>query len=466
MEKYKIKFYEEKPKYIQVYEHIKDLIESNLVDDGEKLPSIRGYSKILGVNTITIVNSYKALANEGYTYQKEGSGTFAKKKDRIKYFKKEYNQIFKRLAGGQLGSITDFTSESSIGTYFPVVAFKDILNEVIDRDGSAAFINQEPLGFQGLRNCIKDFLWKGTLDVDNILIVSGAQQGIDIIAKALIAINDGVLIEKPTYSGALNVFTARRANIFEVDMEADGANIIQLEKLLKKSKIKCFYIMSYFQNPTGSSYSNEKKKAILDLAEKYDFYIIEDDYLSELIYDDNIKYESFKNLDTNERVIYIKSFSKIFLPGIRLGYLITPEIFRDQIQSAKVNSDISTSGLMQRALELYIVKGLWKDYIDKIKIIYKIKYENTLRNIYTILGDKVRVNPPGGGLSFYLNLKENVNIDSIELFYRCREKNIYITPGVLFYKFSNEGRKYFRLGFSQPNEDRITEGIKTISTFL
>ena len=143
--------------------------------------------------------------------------------------------------------------------------------------------------------------------------MSGAQQGIDIASKAILNINDNVIVEKPTYAGALSVFKFRRANVFEIPIDEDGINIKKFEEILKKNKIKCFYTMSYFQNPTGISYSREKKIKILELANKYDFYIIEDDYLSELIFDENIKHEPFRVLDNNDRVIYIKSFSKILM---------------------------------------------------------------------------------------------------------------------------------------------------------
>ncbi len=218
--------------------------------------------------------------------------------------------------------------------------------------------------------------------------------------------------------------------------------------------------MSYFQNPTGISCSLEKKKAILNLATIYDFYIIEDDYLSELIYDKSIQYITFKSLDRNDRVIYIKSFSKIFLPGIRIGYVIAPKDLREQIQNCKINTDISTSSLMQRALDLYLIKGLWKEYIDYLYEIYVPKYEFTKNTIQDILKNKVELQNPGGGLHFYIKIKENVNINSMELFNECMKNKVLITPGVLFYKNPKDGLKYFRLGFSENSIEEIELGIK------
>ena len=363
---YDLEFIEETPKYLQISNHIKKLIENKKIEDGEKLPTIRSYSEFLLVNKDTIINAYKKLVSDGFAYQKIGSGTFAKRREVTLNFKKEYSNTFRALARTNNKDIIDFAGETAGNIFFPIEEFKLMINKVLDRDGAEALSTQNPFGYEKLRNTINKCFWDASLDEEDILIVSGAQQGIDIASKSILNINDNVIVEKPTYGGALSVFKFRRANIFEVDMEADGINIESFEKILKKNKITCFYTMSYFQNPTGASYSLEKKKKILALAEKYDFYIIEDDYLSELIYDERVDYIPFKWLDKNDRVIYIKSFSKVFLPGIRLGYMITPKNLNESMMNSKFNTDIATSSLMQRALELYISEGDWKENIQKL----------------------------------------------------------------------------------------------------
>ncbi|MFU0823661.1 PLP-dependent aminotransferase family protein [Clostridium sp.] len=466
MDKYYIKFNEDEPKYVQIANHIKKLVYIKEIAEGEKLPSIRDLSKTLNVNTVTIVNAYSKLEHEGVAVRKIGSGTYIKEKEDNRNLLKEYSNIYKKINRGTLKGYIDFTGEATCSKFFPVDNFKKILNKVLDRDGAEAFTYQDSLGYDGLRKSINKYFWENKLNSDNILIVSGAQQGIDIAAKAIININDNVLVEKPTYGGALNVFKSRRANILEVDILEDGVDISRLKKILKKNKVKCFYVMSYFQNPTGSTYSIEKKKQILNLAEEYDFYIIEDDYLSELIYDDNIEYRSFKSLDIYDRVIYIKSFSKIFLPGIRIGYLLPPIKFSEVMQNSKVNTDITTSSLMQRALDLYINEGYWRKHIRFLNEAYKNRYLVMEKCINDILSAKVDFHSPGGGLNFYLKIKDNIHMSSIELFNKCKRNKVIITPGVLFYKNSIEGEKYFRLGFSVTDEDEIENGIKIIDKLL
>lgn len=462
---FKISFEDEIPKYVQIANRIRKLIDNKDISDGEKLPTIRELADILEVNNVTIVNAYKKLKSDGYAFQKVGSGTYAKRKELTSLFNREYSKIFKNMLPEELEKIIDFTGETNTEVYFPINEFKSVINKVLDRDGANALIIKEPLGYEKLRETINKSFWNNKLDLDNILIVSGAQQGIDIASKAIVNINDNVIVEKPTYGGALSVFKWRRANIFEIEIKEDGVDLDEFEEILKKNKISCFYTMSYFQNPTGISYSREKKLKLLDLSKKYDFYIIEDDYLSELIYDNNIIHEPLKKLDKYERVIYIKSFSKIFLPGIRLGYMVTPASFNEIIQSSKINTDITTSSLMQRALELYISEGFWKEHIAYQCREYKKKYKLIKSLIEDELLDKVTYIDPKGGLYFYIKLKDK-SITSKDLFYKLKKRNVFITPGVIFYRDSKNGDYFFRIGFSQVSKDKIIKGIGLIKEEL
>ena len=461
MNRINIDFKEETPKYLQIAMHLKKMIDDNIIKDGEKLPTIRLLAEYLKVNNVTIVNAYKKLSNDGYAYQKVGSGTYAKKKDVISKFNREYSKIFKTISADELENIVDFSGETNREIYFPINEFKKVINEVLDRDGADALIVKEPLGYEELRKTINYFFWNDSVDLENLIIVSGAQQGIDIASKALLNINENIVVEKPTYAGALSVFKWRRANIFELALEDDGICIEEFEEVLKKNKIKCFYTISFLHNPSGISYSVEKKRKILELAEKYDFYIIEDDYLSELIYSEQLEHIPFKKLDVNDRVVYIKSFSKVFLPGIRLGYIISPKRFSEILQSSKINTDIATSSLMQRALQLYIKEGYWRTHIDEVESIYKKRYYYMKSLIDKYLIDLVDYYDPKGGLSFYLEIK-NKSITSKELFYRLKRRGVYITPGILFYRFAEDGKYKFKISFAQVNEEKIELGILAI----
>jgi DNA-binding transcriptional MocR family regulator len=466
MEKYRVDFGKwSEAKYILIAHRIKRLIDENRIVDGEKLPSIRALADFLGVNTVTVVSAYDKLESDGYAVRKKGSGTYAKMRDSSRSFIREYSSSLK-LISGQSGEYIDFTGEMLTTEFFPIKSFKSVLDEVLDRDGAEALITQESLGYEGLRETISRVFWDGDVKLDDILIVTGAQQGIDIISKALINQNDYVLVEKPTYSGALSVFKSRRANIVDMPIGRGGIDVDKLEKLLMKNSIRCFYTMSYFQNPSGMSYGLEEKKRILQLAEMYDFFIIEDDYLSELIFDESIPYSSFRSLDKNNRVIYVKSFSKLFLPGIRLGYLITPPQHREAVQNSKFNTDIATSSLMQRALDMYIKKGYWIEYIEKLKEIYKSRYSVMEECINEMLAGMVEYISPGGGLHFYLRLSDSCGTDAVSLFRTAKGKKVLVTPGGMFYKNPMDGSKYLRLSFSTADEGQIRKGIRILSDII
>lgn len=461
MEKYILDFTDQVPKYIQLYNHIKYLIEKGLVKDGEKLPPLREMALFLHVNKSTVISAYEKLKSEGLAVLKVGSGTYIKRKELSFNFKRVYKRIYKSLSKENLKEYVDFTGEAACSEYFPVAKFKEVIDEVLERDGSEALSYTDSEGYEGLRASISKKFWGSSLNKDKLLIVTGAQQGIDLISKAIININDSVIVEKPTYSGALSVFINRRANVFDVEMQDDGIDLEKMEKILKSNKVKCFYTMSYFQNPTGITTSKAKKMAILNLAKIYDFYIIEDDYLSDMRYDKSIEYSTYRSLDPYNRVFYIKSFSKIFLPGIRIGYLIPPKKYLETCQNYKLSTDIGTSTLMQRALQLYIEKGYYEEYLEKLRCIYEHKYAFIKDKINEILGSYVKFIAPSGGFSFYLEIKNDC-INSMELFHKALEKKVILSPGVLYYKNEAEGGKYFKLAYSEIEDEVIIKGLNSI----
>ncbi|WP_017826910.1 aminotransferase class I/II-fold pyridoxal phosphate-dependent enzyme, partial [Clostridium botulinum] len=253
-----IEFEEEIPKYVQISNFTKNLIEKKVIRDKEKLPTIRELAKVLEVNSVTIVNAYNKLKAEGYAYQKVGSGTYAKVKEYPNIFRREYSNTLKKLRIDELPNIVDFTGETNTEVLFPIKDLKGIIDKVLDRDGANALVSDNSYGYKNLISTINNVFWDNQLNEEDILIVSGAQQGIDIVSKGILNINDNVVVEKPTYGGALSVFKWKKANIFEVPIKEDGIDLDKFEKILQKNNIRCFYTMSYFQNPTGVSYSLEK----------------------------------------------------------------------------------------------------------------------------------------------------------------------------------------------------------------
>ncbi len=456
------------PLYVQVYQHFRTLIEENKIKD-DKLPSIRSLAKSLGVNNVTIVNAYKLLEQEGYVYSIRGSGTYIKKGPNSEEFSYLEEGDMELMVSGILpiskGSI-NFASISPTPDLFPIEEFKQSLVEVLDRDAGLAFLYPEINGYEPLRESISKFLFMNydfKVSKDQILITSGGQQGLDIISKTLISHGDIIFVENPTYSGAMAAFNSRGAKVIGIPMLKDGINIKILKSYIKRYSPKFLYIMTNYQSPTTYSYSDEKKKELLDLANEYNFYIIEDDFLTDLSFKGKKK-TPLKSIDTKDKVIFIKSFSKIFMPGVRIGFITLPINLYRNIIKAKHTTDISSSGFLQRAFDEYLRKGYWKKHIDKVKKVYEEKYNLIIKELEKLKVYEIEYIPPNGGLSLWIKLPED--IDSIELYKECNENNLAIVPGKVFFTDENINSNYIRLSFGAVDNQEIVDGIKILENIL
>ncbi|MBS4539933.1 PLP-dependent aminotransferase family protein [Clostridium sp. D2Q-11] len=437
-----------KPIYIQLYNEIRNMIDKDILNSNGKLPSIRELSKLLRINSSTVVNAYRLLEEEGYVYKKLGSGTYVNK---IYPQKKDQNNDI------SLDILYDFTNITSNSDLFPVNDFKRLMNKVVDRDGGIAFDYQDSKGYLPLRNAIVCYLEELGIQVplESIQIISGAQQGIDIISKTIVDYGDTVITESPTYSGALYSFKSRSAKIVEIPVDRDGIDLINLEQKIKILRPKIIYVMPIYQNPTGFSYSEETKISILKLAEKYDAYIIEDDYISDIIFN-NQRLKPLKSLDENNRVIYLKSFSKSFMPGIRLGFAILPISLQHKFLLGKQFSDISTSGFIQRVFALYLKEGLWKDHIQKISNIYNDKYNLTKEYIKKYKPVYLRYYRPSGGFNFWFSLPDGYSSQRLESY--LKNNKILIYSGSRFYNDIYD-IEYFRINIASINKTNLEKGI-------
>lgn len=457
----------DKPLYVQLYDKIRYFIENDRLSD-DKLPSIRKLSKELGVNNVTVINAYKLLEQEGYVYSIEGSGTYIKRlvSEEIPYTEDGNMEL---MLSGILPiskRSINFASVSPTPDLFPIEEFKQALVEVLDRDGGLAFLYPEINGYGPLRESISKFLienYNTNVNMDQILITSGGQQGLDLIAKTMINQGDVVFVENPTYSAAFAAFKSRGAKIIGIPMIEDGMDLEALKNHLKRQRPKFIYIMTNYQSPTTFSYSEEKKRELLQLANEYDFYIIEDDFLTDLYFDGHIK-SPLISLDKLDRIIYIKSFSKVFMPGVRIGFVSLPNRLLKGIIKAKHTTDISSSGYLQRAFDLYLRKGFWRKHIDKIRKVYSEKYNIMVKELERLKRFNIEYTRPKGGLSLWLKLPED--IDALEFYNECSENNLSLVPGKVFFIDNSIYNNYIRLSFGAVDNEEIIEGIKIIENIL
>lgn len=439
--------------YIQLANGIEKMIADGELNEKDQLPPIRKLADLLDVNTVTVVNAYKHLEQKGRVFKKIGSGTFVVPLDADVNFDDE------ALPSSTVGY--DFSSTSPTGNLFPVQAFKKAINSVLDSEGGAAFSYQESKGYHKLREAITEYLL--TYDVEttaeDVQIISGAQQGIDIVTKSILEYGDYILVESPTYAGAIATFRSKGLNIIEIPIQRNGINFENLENIAKRFRPKLFYTMPNFQNPTGYTYSDEEKKTLLELSKKYDFYIMEDDYATELNFSTEVIH-SIKAIDTYDQVIYIKSFSKIFMPGLRLGFMLSPTRIANQVIMAKHTTDISTSGLIQRAFCWYLNTGDWKHQISKIRLIMGNRSKVAIEALEKYMPKEVTYEIPKGGINIWLKLPETLDATKLELL--AKERGVYIVAGDAFY-VSKSKTNDFRLSVAVISKDRIDEGVKILS---
>lgn len=453
MEKYRVILEGNVSKYVQIYNYIKELIIKKEIKENEKLPPIRKLAQHIGVNNTTIVKVYELLEKEGYVYKTIGSGTFASKTGKNKdthYSKKE--------------GLIHFDSGNPSSEIFPIEDFKSAVNMAMNNESASIFEYDEGLGCEELRAKIVDYLKQRDIDTnkDNIQIISGAQQGIDTVCKGIINYSDVVFVEEPTYNGAIEVFRSRGAKIISIPMLDDGIDIGILKLKLEKIKPKLIYTMPNFQNPTGISYSTYKKKKMVELAEEYDFYILEDDFISDFKFDSEDN-KPLKSYDDKNRVIYIKSFSKILMPGLRIGAIQIPSELTKKILWAKYSSDIATPGLIQKSMYYYMEKFDWNEYLQNIEKIYTEKYKISKILIKEKLCDKLKIREGNGGINFFLELPRGYSSQDFTEF--MIQKGVAMLPGTFFFENILDDR-FFRINIAKSSIQELEKGISIISENL
>ncbi len=452
------------PMYQQLGDLICTLAEEGSICPNEKLPPIRKLASMLGVNNVTVVNAYKYLENKQVVYSIGGSGTYVSElalEDKPVISNNFLNkQLNVNAHAFDLSQIINFASGSVSSDLFPVDEFKQLFNTVLERDKGNAFGYEQIQGFYPLREEIcKYALSFGIKSTpDRIQIISGAQQGIDLIAKAILSPGDVVLVENPTYYGASGAFLSRGAKLVNVEMEEDGININRLTALVKAYRPKLVYVMPYFQTPTCVNLSLEKKRKLLELSNKYNFYIIEEDNQSDFNFTDE-EITPLKALDYKNRVIFIKSFSKILMPGLRLGFIILPKAVLERVLTAKYTTDIETSGFIQRAFHLFINSGDWDKHISQMVGMFRNRYYKMAFVANKYLKNRLEFAVPSGGLNFWFKLPGGMLSSDF-----C---NMLVKEGVIVYPgsiFSPDGSDvpYIRLSFANVEEQMIDEGVSKI----
>ncbi len=471
------------PLYEQIETYLRQGILSGSLAADTRLPASRQLARDLGVNRITVENAYAELETDGLIYSKMGSGTYVLPPSPLLTLSKDgpgtpwplWQQSVEfqdrttkyKPAVVMLKRTTKhphpINFDSGIGDahLFPAEDFRKVLQTVMRRDGIAALDYGEPNGHGPLRETIAHILASQGLQTqpENVLITAGSQQALSLISQLLLKPGDVILVESPTYPGALDLFRSLNFKVVGIPVDGEGMQVEALEKLLQQHHPKLIYTIPNFHNPTGTCLSSQRRHQLIILADRYNIPILEDDFVGDLRYEGRTQ-PALKALDPGGRVIYINTFSKILMPGLRVGFLVAEGPVYDALVNFKRVNDLATSTLVQRAVEAYVTVGRYQAHLRRSCQIFRKRRDAMLSAIQRYLPAEVHLDTPQGGLFIWLQLPENLSSEM--LLPLASEEGVVFVPGNEFFPDKLGGRNWLRLNFVAQAPDQIDEGIKRL----
>lgn len=349
---------------------------------------------------------------------------------------------------------------------FPVEDLKKVAVKVLDANGRRALQYSATEGHLPLREKIAartNRNLKTSLTAGNVVITTGSQQSLDILAKMYIDEGDCILCESPTYLGALSAFNSCLPAYREVATDGEGMIIADLEKALASEKrAKMIYVIPDFQNPSGKTWSLERRKAFLDTVSKYDILVVEDNPYGELRFEGTTP-PSLKSMDTRGQVVMLGTFSKIFCPGVRVAWVCGEPAFLESFCNLKQAADLHTSTISQYEIDAYLSDYDIEEHIKKLISVYRERRDLMIRTMDASFPKEVVFTRPEGGLFTWAEMPEHVN--ARDLFLKALEKKVAFVPGGAF--FPNGGHENtMRLNYSNMPPERIVEGIERLGAAI
>ncbi|NLJ78515.1 MAG: PLP-dependent aminotransferase family protein [Tissierellia bacterium] len=372
------------------------------------------------------------------------------------------SEIRELLKLTQVPGIISFAGGMPAPELFPVDAFKEASKDVLAEKGSMAMQYGPTEGYEPLKQKIAERMKKVGVeaDLDQVLITSGSQQGLDFAAKVFIDPGDIIICESPTYLGAINAFKAYEPQIIEIETDDHGMIMEDLEKALDNNEnVKFIYVIPDFQNPSGRSWSVDRRKKLVELAHKYNTVVVEDNPYGELFFEGEIQ-PSIKHYDTEGRVIFLGTFSKILSPGLRLGWTVADKEILSHFIMVKQGADLQSSTISQmqidRFLEIYDIE----EHIERIRTLYRKRRDLMIQTMEEKFPKGVEYTYPKGGLFTWVILPEYINARDLAV--KALEKGVAFVPGGSFYPNKSK-ENTFRLNYSNANEDMIIDGITRLA---
>ncbi|MCW8906573.1 MAG: PLP-dependent aminotransferase family protein [Sedimenticola sp.] len=376
---------------------------------------------------------------------------------------KNLNSSFIRdiLAVTQQPDIISFAGGLPDPALFPAGQLQEAGERMRQRLGNALYQYGETAGVATLREQIAANLSDANTGPENLLVTTGSQQGLDLVVRCLVDPGERVVVEGPTYLGALQVLRANQAQLLSIASDADGPDLDALETLLKEQPIRCFYAVPDFHNPTGACYSLRRRQRLLALAEMYDFWILEDSPYSALRY----RGESLPSLHSlaPQRVIQFGSFSKIIAPALRLGWINSARPVIKVVEKLKQAADLHSSGYDQQLVLQFLLDGCLQPHLERLREIYGERLDAMASALERELGGALSFHKPQGGMFIWATLKRQES--TLELFRSAIAEGVAFVPGEAFY-VNGEQENSMRLNFSNSSIGMIEAGVTRLAGLI
>ncbi|UED80555.1 PLP-dependent aminotransferase family protein [Lysinibacillus sp. CD3-6] len=434
-------------KYMQIIEEVKGQLAIGKLYAGCKLPSVRHLSEQFSCSKNTVIRAYAELEQQHVIYAIPKSGYYV-----VNEFQpNEHAQKF-----------IDFYSAGPDINALPYVDFQHCMNQAIEHYKEELFTYSDQQGLYSLRVQLASYLQ--SLQVftqpERLVVVSGSQQALNLfVTMPFPNGRSNILIEQPSYFGIIESIALHQVTAFGIDLTMEGIDLERLEYIFRNHDIKFFYVIPRFHNPLGHCYTNSEKKKIVELAEKYDVYIVEDDFLGDL--DPNMKADPMFSFAPSGRVIYIKSFSKVFLPGLRIATVVLPERMVNGFLRYKFSSDFNSPALSQGALEIYLKNGMFHSHLKKIKELYRNKMQILQEACDLLLPANTYFSKPTSG--FYLSIFLPKNVTAKQIVHMLHEQQIYVDDASRMFLPEYKKDNILRLCISQVHESQIKHGIERLA---
>jgi len=467
-----------RPLYLQIKDQLEEEIEAGTLLPGTKLPATRTLADELDVSRITVSNAYAELEVEGLAEGRVGSGTFVRNPSSAEHPLPGENPFDWRTtllrpsgvsASGMLADMLHLAQQPDLISFalgapatdlLPVRPFRRSINRVLRRDGATALQYDDAVGYRPLRRAIAQRLSRTGPETrsNEVLITSGSQQGLDLATRVLAKPGIPVVTESPTYLGALDVFQSHGLDVVGVPVDDQGMRLDRLERVLDHHQSRLIYTITAFHNPTGTTMAEERRRGLLELADRYGAAVLEDGIGSELNYGGPLP-PRLRALDEGHRVVFVNSFSKALLPGIRLGYLVASGPLREGLVAAKRATDLFTSSLLQRALYDFLAEGHLEPHLETVRAAYARRRDAMLDALSRYLPDGTRWTRPTGGLWLWVTLPRS--IDTAQLYLTALDHGVAFAVGAVFFP-QHPTSSSLRLNFAAHPVARIDEGLRRL----